>query len=143
MSFRLLRIKYADDTLRPDIDTAMPKEKIEKLYFNDYGVPTATVLSANFAAHVGRSIVGTSKDITAEICAVNFDREGLYIDAMLYGCSYLESSEFKIFVNINGEKKEVIPSDIYTLKKFFDIPLLETRKVLIQLFIKILPVAFP
>ncbi len=125
VSFRLLRIKYADDTLRPDIDTAMPKEKIEKLYFNDYGVPTATVLSANFAAHVGRSIVGTSKDITAEICAVNFDREGLYIDAMLYGCSYLESSEFKIFVNINGEKKEVIPSDIYTLKKFFDIPLLK------------------
>lgn len=124
-SFRFLRIKYADDTLKPDVDIAVPKEKTEKVYLNDYGRPVVTALSADFAAHVGQAVVGTSKDIFADISAINFDNEGLYIDAVLYGCSYLESSEFKIFVNINGEKQEVIQSEIYTLKKFFDVPLLK------------------
>ncbi len=125
MAFRLLRLKYKDPELKPQIDLVLPKDTAEKSYLNVDGRLTKVALSGEFVAHYQSAVIGSSKDISAEITAVNYDEDGLYIDACLNGCSYLDEKDFRIFVNVNGEKTPVIRSDVYTLRKFFDKPFLK------------------
>ncbi len=125
MSFRLLRLKYKQPELRPDIDLVLPKESAEKSYLNSAGRLEKRTLSGEMVAHYKKAVVGTSKEITADITAINYDSSGLYIDARLNGCSFLESNEFSVFVTVNGERTSVLKSDVYTLRKFFDIPFLK------------------
>lgn len=125
MAFRLLRLKYRQPDLKPTIDLVLPREQIEKSYYNSCMRLEKTVLSGEFAAHHELALIGRSRDITANITAVNFDADGLYIDAVLNGCSYLDDSSFNVFVNINGERYPVISSGIYTLRKCFDVTFLK------------------
>ena len=125
MPFRLLRLKYKRPELKPQIDLVLPKESIEKSYLGVDGRLKKMTLSGEFMAHYQSAVVGSSRDISAEIAAINYDAEGLYFDAVLNGCSYLDENEFQLFVNINGDKTAVIRSGAYTLKKYFDVPFLK------------------
>ncbi len=125
MAFRLLRLKFKQPELKPEIDLVLPKDTVEKSYYNQCGRLTKVAMSGEFAAHFQQALVGSSKDIKTEIVSVNYDKDGLYIDARLDGCSFLEQGSFSVFVNINGERLPVIPSEIYTLKKYFGIPFLK------------------
>ncbi len=125
MSFRLLRLKYKNPQLQPEIDLVLPKEQSEKGYYNSCGRLVKMTLSGEFVAHYHQAVVGTSREITAEIVAINYDTDGLYIDARLNHCSYLEQNDFSVFVNVNGVRSPVISSGIYTLKKHFDVPFLK------------------
>ena len=124
-AFRLLRVKYKNDALKPEIDLAGAKDQMEKNYYGADGRLSARTLCGEFVAHYNQAVVGGSRDISAEIAAINYDEKGLYIDAILNGCSFLEEHEFKVLVNINGSKSEVIPSGVYTFRRFFDIPFLK------------------
>ena len=125
MPFRMLRLKYKQPDLNPTIDLVLPKDQAEKSYYNSCIRLEKTVLSGEFTAHHELAVVGTSRDITANITAINYDSDGLYIDATLNGCSYLDEGTFRIFVNVNGERRSVISSQVYTLRKCFDIPFLK------------------
>lgn len=124
-AFRLLRLKYKNENLKAETDISGPKNNIEKSYYNSAGRLEKKNLSGEFIAHIKQTVVGNSKEICAELAAINYDSEGLYIDALLYNCSYLSENEFTLSVNINGEKSKVIPSGAYTLKKYFDKPFLK------------------
>ena len=124
-AFRLLRLKYKNEKLKAAVDCASPKENIENSYYNSDGRLDKKTLSGEFVAHINQAVVGTSKEICADLAAINCDSEGLYIDAVLHNCSYLNENEFTLNVNINGEKSKVIPSGVYTLKKYFDKPFLK------------------
>ena len=125
MPFRLIRLKYKNKELKPDIDIAAPNAGIEQSYFRSNGRLENTVLNGEFVASVNRAAVSGSRDINAEILSVNSDEEGIYVDAVLYGCSFMNEKDYRIFVNINGERNEVIRSGVYTLRKFFDRPFLK------------------
>ncbi len=125
MSFRLLRLKYKQPDLQPQIDFVLPKETLEKSYYRADGRLTRMTLQGEFVAHHDLAMIGTSREISAEIVIVNYDTDGLYIDAVLNGCSYLDEKEFSLFVNVNGNRSPVIRSEVYTLKKYFDIPFLK------------------
>ena len=125
MPFRLLRLKYKQPELKPTVDLVLPKDQVEKSYYNSRMRLEKTVLSGELAAHYELALIGTSRDISANITAVNYDADGLYIDAVLCGCSFLDDSSYRIFVNINGDRYPVISSGVYTLKKCFDIPFLK------------------
>ena len=125
MSFRLLRMKYKSTDMTPDVDLVLPKESLEKSYYNSNGRLIKTTLSGEFMAHVNQAVTASSRDISADITAINYDDEGLYVDAVLYGCSCLNESSYKVYVNINGERSRVIRSKVYTLKKYFDVPFLK------------------
>lgn len=135
MAFRLLRLKYKQPDLKPQIDFVPPKETVEKSYFTADGRMTKMTLKGELVAHHQLAIIGTSRQVTAEIAAVNYDAEGLYIDAILHGASYLEDSEFKLFVNVNGTKTPVIRSEVYTLRKYFDKPFL--RRYAFRFFVPV------
>ena len=124
MTFRLLRLKYRLPEMKPEIDLVLPKETVENSYFTGSGRMIKMTMSGEFAAHYQKALIGTSREITAEIKAVNYDEDGLYVDACLYGCAYFEQDQFQVFVNINNEKRPVIPSQVYTLRKYFDVPFL-------------------
>lgn len=124
MAFRLLRLKYKMPDLKPEIDLVLPKDHEEKSYFNHCGRLEKRNLNGEFVAHHNQAVVGDSHHISASIEAVNFDSDGLYIDAILQHCSFMESKDFRLFVNVNGERTAVIPSEVYTLKKYFDVPFL-------------------
>lgn len=124
-AFRLLRVKYKNEKLRPETDLAGPKDSLEKSYFLPDGKLSKRTLTGEFVASVGQAVVGTSREISAELTAINYDDEGLYIDGCLNGCSFFESDEYKVIVNINGERSEVIPSGVYTYRKYFDIPFMK------------------
>ena len=124
MPFRLLRIKYKSAELKPEIDLALPKETLERSYSDANCRLVKTELCGEFMAHFKQAPVGSSRDITADLTAINYDSDGLYIDGILYGCSYLSDGEFSIFSNINGERSKVIPSQVYTLKRYFERPFL-------------------
>ena len=124
MSFRMLRLKYREPELEPEIDLVMPRERVEKSYYNSCAMLVKTTLSGELRAHYKNALIGSSREITADIRVINYDKEGIYVDAVLNGCSFIESKEIQVFVNINGERFSVIPSQVYTLKKYFDIPFL-------------------
>ena len=119
VTFRFLRMKYNNPKLRPETDLVPPgKTEIHKYIMSENSV-AAIPLSGEFTAHVNNVLITRSKNITAEIMAVNFDRRGIYIDARLNGCSCLNKDEYSVYSVINGVKAKVIPSEVYTMRKFF------------------------
>lgn len=124
MTFRLLRLKYKSPDLEPDIDLVLPKDTLEKNYYNSSTRMEKYVLSGEFIAHYKQYLIGSSKDICAEIAAVNYDEEGLYFDAVLYNCSFLPEKDYRLSVIVNDKKYPVLSSGVYTLKKYFDVPFL-------------------
>ena len=135
VSFRFIRLKYKNRSLEPVIDIAMPNEKIEKSYSDINSRSSKTVLSGEFAASVNNALVIRSRDISAEIRAINYDSDGLYIDAVLQNCSYFNENDFKVYSVINQKRCDIIPSKIYTLNKFFGVSFL--RKYSFRFFVPV------
>lgn len=119
VTFRFLRMKYNNPQLYPETDLVPPgKTEVHKYIMSENSV-AAIPLSGEFASHIGHVLITRSKNITAEIMAVNFDSSGVYIDARLNGCSCLNEKEYSVYTVINGVKAKVIPSGVYTMRKFF------------------------
>lgn len=135
VSFRFIRLKYKNRSLAPEIDIAMPNQKIEKTYSDITSRTVATTLSGEFAASVKNALVVRSRDISAEIQAINYDSDGLYIDAVLQNCSYFDDNDFKVYSVINQKRCDIIPSKVYTLNKFFGVSFL--RKYSFRFFIPV------
>lgn len=133
--FRFLRLKYRNPGLKAEIDLALPKEELERKYYIAPNRMEALSMKGEFAAHIKSVLIARSKEITAEIRTINFDREGVYIDAVLNGCSYMSEDDYSVFAVINGEKTSVIPSKVYTLVKFFGQSFL--RRFSFRLFIPV------
>ncbi len=125
MSFRMLRLKYKQPDLEPEIDLVLPRETVEKSYFNNCTRLVRATLSGELTAHYKQAVIGSSREITADITVINYDSDGIYADAVLNGCSFIDSKELSVFVNVNGERSAVISSEVYTLKKYFDVPFLK------------------
>lgn len=119
MLFRFIRMKRKNDKLRPQIDIVSPKETIVKKYRVSENTIAALPLTGEFVCHIDGVLVSRSKNITADIEILNYDKEAMYFDAILSGCSFLDENEFQIFLSNNGEKIPVIKSNVYTLKKYF------------------------
>ncbi|MGN1458473.1 MAG: CDP-glycerol glycerophosphotransferase family protein [Acutalibacteraceae bacterium] len=135
VSFRFIRLKYKDRSLKPEIDIAMPDKKLEKK-FNDITSRTVTTtLSGEFAASIKNALIVRSRDISAEIQAINYDSDGLYIDAVLQNCSCFNDNDFTVYSVINQKRCDIIPSKVYTLNKFFGISFL--RKYSFRFFVPI------
>lgn len=134
-AFRFLRLKYKDQDLVTTTDIAKPNEKITKSYSNINSHSASMTISGEFVSTVNNAIVSCSRDISAEIVAINYDSDGLYIDAVLQNCSHLNSSTFTVYAVINQKRCDVIKSNVYTLKKFFGISFL--KKYSFRFFIPI------
>ena len=119
IAFRFLRLKYKNQHLKSVIDIVPPNEHIDKTYYNSNNRSFTLNLSGEFVANINSAIVGRSKDIAVEIAAINYDSEGLYIDAMLQNCSYFEDKDFKVYAVINQKRSDVLKSEVYTLTKLF------------------------
>lgn len=117
--FRFLRLKYKDHHLKPDMDIVLPKEQAEKKYYDINNRSVSITLSGEFVASVNGAIVARSKDIYTEIIAINYDSEGLYFDAVIKNCSYLDESDFTVYASVNQKRTDVIKSNVYTLTKLF------------------------
>lgn len=119
MPFRFMRMKRKNPKLMPDIDLVSPKETIVKKYRVSENRIAALPLSGEFVCHIDGVLLSRSKNITAEIKILNFDYNGMYIDAVLNGCSCLDENSYNIYLIYNGERRPVISSQVYTLKKYF------------------------
>ena len=120
MPFRFLRMKYKNPSLRPDIDIVLPKEETENKYYIAPNRMQAVTMKGEFAAHIKNVYIGGSRDISADIVTLNYDKDGIYADVVLNGCSYLSDEDFSVFAVVNDDKMAVIPSMAYTLVKYFD-----------------------
>ncbi len=119
MPFRFMRMKRRDAGLLPEVDVVSPKETVVKKYRVSENRIAALPLTGEFVCHIDGVLLARSKNITAEIQILNFDKEGMYIDAVLKGCSCLDESDFSVYSVYNGERNPVIRSEAYTLKKYF------------------------
>ncbi|MDD6490159.1 MAG: CDP-glycerol glycerophosphotransferase family protein [Clostridia bacterium] len=135
VSFRFVRLKYKDRSLEPVVDIAMPDEKIEKKYSDITSRTITTTLSGEFAASVKNALIVRSRDISAEIQAINYDSDGLYIDAVLQNCSCFNDNDFTVYTVINQKRCDIIPSKVYTLNKFFGISFM--RKYSFRFFVPV------
>lgn len=122
--FRFLRLKYDDPDLKPVLTASVKNEPIERSFYKMNGHSYKLRLENEFVASVNKVPIQRSKDITAEIVAINYDAEGLYVDAYMEGCGCLDENDYTIYTVINRKRYEVIRSKVYTLRKFFDIPFL-------------------
>lgn len=119
LPFGLLRMKYKNVLLRPTVDLVMPKvEEAHKYYVAPNRIEAIT-LSGEFAAHIKNVLIMRSREISAVISAINYDSEGVYIDAYLHGCSCLDENDYSVYVSVNDKRAPVIDSKVYSLKKFF------------------------
>lgn len=135
VAFRFLRLKYKDCQLKPTIDIALPNEHITKTYYDINNHSFSTELSGEFAASVNDAIVAYSKDINVKITAINYDSDGLYFDAVLQNCSYLDDKDFTVYTTVNQKRFDTIKSEAYTLIKLFGTSFL--RKYSFRFFIPV------
>lgn len=124
MPFRLLRMKYRNSSLFPEIDTVPPDETQEYRYYTAPNRMESFPMSGELAAHVNRALIVRSKNITAEIAAINFENGSLIIDAVLNGCSCFPDNDLTVYAVVNGERKKAEPTRVYTTKKYFGRPFL-------------------
>ena len=92
-------------------------------------------LNNDFAASVNNALVERSADVTAEITAINYDDTGLSIDAYMQGCACLDERDFSVYAVVNRKRTEIVRSNVYTLKKFFDVSFL--NKYSFRLFVPV------
>ena len=118
--FSLIRIKYDNKNLLPDVDIVLFRDAVEKIYISNYNSPVLHKLNGEFVLSVNNAFISSSKDIFLEIHAINFDGHSLCIDAVLQNCSYIDG--FSIYTLINQNKSDVRMSEIYTTETFFDVP---------------------
>ena len=118
--FSLIRIKYDNKNLLPDVDIVLFRDAVEKIYISNYNSPVLHKLNGEFVLSVNNAFISSSKDIFLEIHAINFDGHSLCIDAILQNCSYID--DFSIYTLINQNKSDVRMSQIYTTETFFDVP---------------------
>ena len=118
--FSLIRIKYDNKNLLPDVDIVLFRDAVEKIYISNYNSPVLHKLNGEFVLSVNNAFISSSKDIFLEIHAINFDGHSLCIDAVLQNCSYIDG--FSIYTLINQNKSDVRMSQIYTTETFFDVP---------------------
>ena len=118
--FSLIRIKYDNKNLLPDVDIVLFRDAVEKIYISNYNSPVLHKLNGEFVLSVNNAFISSSRDIFLEIHAINFDGHSLCIDAILQNCSYID--DFSIYTLINQNKSDVRMSQIYTTETFFDVP---------------------
>ena len=133
--FRFLRLKYNNKTLKPDITVASQNETVDCSYYDMNNHLYKLQISGDFVASVNNAVVERSKEVTAEITAINYDKTGLYVDAYMNGCACFDDKDFSVYAVVNKKRSDVISSNVYTLKKFFDISFLSKRSF--KLFIPI------
>lgn len=133
--FRFLRLKYNNKRLFPDIICAAQDETIECRYSDMNNRTYRLKLHNDFAASVNNALVQRSEEVTAEITAINYDDTGLYIDAYMQGCGCLDERDFTVYAVANRKRIDIIPSQTYTLKKFFDVSFL--KKYSFKLFVPV------
>lgn len=119
MPFRFIRMKRRNINLRPSIDVVPPDQTVVGKYRVSENRIAALPLSGEFVCHIDGVLLSRSKNITADIRILNYDKEAMYFDAVLEGCSFMDESEFELSLSYNGEKTPVIKSRVYTMKKFF------------------------
>ncbi len=132
--FRLLRLKEGKN-LFPDITMAGRDESVDFIFRDISGRMMKTALKGEFAATVDHAVVTRSGEMRVEVLAINHDSEGLYIDAQLWGGACLKEKDFQIFAVVNKKKYRVLKSNVYTLRKLFDIPFL--KKYTFRMFIPV------
>ena len=119
MPFRFIRMKRKEPDLFPEVDLVSPRDNVVGKYRVSENRIAALPLCGEFVCHIDGVLISRSKDIVAEIQTLNFDAEGIYIDAILRGCSHLDEKDFSVYSVYNGERRPVIRSQVYTLKKYF------------------------
>ena len=117
--FSLIKLKYDDFDMIPDTDLVLFKDTIEKKYFSSYNTINKYTLSGELVFSINQAYINSSKNISAEISAINYKDNCLYIDAFLQNASYLEK-DFSVYALVNQTKTEIQPSEIYNKKTFFD-----------------------
>ena len=118
--FSLLRIKYDNKKMLPDVDIVLFRDAVEKIYLSNYNSPVLHNLNGEFVLSANNAFISSSKDIFLEIHAINFDGHSLCVDAVLQNCSYIDG--FSLYTLINQNKSDVRISPIYTTETFFDVP---------------------
>lgn len=118
--FSLLRIKYDDKDLLPDVDMVLFRDTVEKIYLSNYNIPVLHTLNGEFTLSVNNAFISSSKDIALEVNAMNFDGKNVCIEGVLQNCSYIDG--FSLYTLINQDKSDVFLSEIYTTTSYFDIP---------------------
>lgn len=125
MPFRFLRMKYKNPRLYPVTDVVPPgTSEIHKYYIAENRME-ALNMTGEFVCHLKSVLITRSKDIYVDILAVNSDENGLYFDGVLNGCSCLAPEDYSVYVSVNGNKTEVTPTEVYTLRKYFGEPFLK------------------
>ena len=119
MTMPLLRMKYKDSSLAASVDLVPPRETVEYKYRVAENRIVSLPLSGEFAAHLDGVLISRSRDIYAGIRTINFDSDGIYIDARLVGCSLLNEKDYSVYAVINGIKNQVVRSRVYALRKYF------------------------
>ncbi len=117
--FSLIKLKYDNPDMIPDTDLVLFKDTIEKKYFSRYNNLKTYTLNGELAFSINQAYINSSKNIFAEISAINFKDGLLYIDAFLQNASYL-NKDFSIYALINQTKTDILASEIYNSKTFFD-----------------------
>lgn len=125
MLFRFLRMKYKNPRLYPVTDVVPPGTTENHKYYVAENRMEALNMSGEFVCHLKNVLITRSKDISADIRAVNSGGNGLFFDAVLNGCSCLAPEDFSVYVSVNGNKSAVTPTSVYTLRKYFGEPFLK------------------
>ena len=119
-SLGLLRIKYDDKDLLPDVDMVLFRDTVEKIYLSHYNTPVMHTLNGEFIMSVNNAFISSSKEIALEVNAMNFDGKNVCVEGVLQNCSYIDG--FSLYTLINQDKSDVYLSEIYTTTTYFDIP---------------------
>ncbi len=119
--FCLIRLKYDDRTMEPEMDLVLFKDTVEKGYYESNGKLLTRTLNGEFAAHVRQAFVASSKSIAVQITAINFVKDRLVLEACLDNCSFLKDG-FEVYALVNQQRTAVTRSQVYSTQTVFEMP---------------------
>lgn len=120
-SFRLLRLKYHNKYLKPEM----------KYYSSGEYTYTGRNLKQKkinvheeWIASISDALVGRSSELDVKIMAMNYDMGGLILDGVLEGASCFEPDDIEVLAALNKKRLKIKRTSVYSLTKFFGVPFL-------------------
>ncbi len=122
LTFKMLRLKYRNKSLKPDINF-FPIGVMSEYEFRNYALKAVKVKTNGcFTATLGGAMISSSDHIDVRIMSISLERASLRFIGYVTDVSCLDKIDYELFAVANREKIPFRDYQFYSLKTLFEIP---------------------
>lgn len=122
LTFKILRLKYRNKSLKPDIDF-FPIGITSEYEFRDFSLKARkSKTNGCFTATLGGAVISSSDYIDVRIMSISLEGTSLRFSGYVTDISCLDRLDYELFAVANKEKIPFKDYPFYSLKTLFEVP---------------------